>query len=498
MDDNSNKPRGRGHHKRRKKNARARFDRRKNDERHRQQANKENISVLQPSKSMDIIPDSCLLLPRHWQKLSETQYCKVEEGSSGLGEVTASVIIDSDHTWNVYVGDKKVPDTCAVLARFLSSPLTDDKLLDVIKAIENADLCPGNPDEKFISACKDKGGIVRGARGNGDVIASIDNSVVTDHSGKQYQCTVRRVDCDILCEKSSQYPLRCKSCQSFRSTLRSMVSRQSNESDSHISASSHTRYRDLTPAEKDERMKNHRALKVSNQKVKRLQAKVDKLIANEAVYLQNSDAADISHIVTEVSPIVEDTYPLNSPQRVFWDQQKRYNSLKDKRQMRWHPLVIRFALNLKYLSGTAYRAVRQSGMINLPSERTLSDYTHWATPHSGVQLEFIEQFQSLLQEEVPSGQHQCALSMDEMKLKSGLVFNKNTGALSGFVDLGNSNRDMEQAVSGGGNLDESPVSQLAEQVFVFLARAVFKPSLSIPIAHYFSASLKGIITCKQD
>ena len=491
MDDHSNNPCGRGHHKRRKKNARARFDRRKNDERRRQQANKENT---QPSKSTDVIPDSSLLLPRHWQKLSETQYCKVEEGSNGLGEVTASVIIDSDRTWNAYVGDKKVPDTCTVLAKFRSSPLTEDKLTDVIKAIDSASLCPGNPDEKFVSVCKDKGGAVRGARGNGDIIASIDNSTVVDHSGKAYQCTVRRVDCDVLCEKSSQYPLRCQSCQAFRSTLRSMVSRRSNESDSHTSVSSHTRYRDLTSGDKDERMKNlHRALKVSNQKVKRLQAKVDKLITNEAVRLQGNDSADISHIVTELSPIVEDTYALNSPQRIFWDQQKRYNSLKNKQQMRWHPLVIRFALNLKYLSGTAYRAVRQSGMINLPSERTLSDYTHWTTPHTGVQLEFIERFQSLLEEEVPCGQHQCALSMDEMKLKSGLVFNKNTGALSGFVDLGSSNRDMEQAVSGGGDLEESSSGQLTEQVFVFLARAVFKPSLSIPIAHYFSASLKGIV-----
>ena len=32
-------------------------------------------------------------------------------------------------------------------------------------------------------------------------------------------------------------------------------------------------------------------------------------------------------------------------------------------------------------------AICQSGMISLPSERTLSDYTHWATPHNDVQLE---------------------------------------------------------------------------------------------------------------
>ena len=61
-------------------------------------------------------------------------------------------------------------------------------------------------------------------------------------------------------------------------------------------------------------MKNlHRALKVSNQTVKRLQAKVDKLIANQSVCLQDNDAATISHIITEVSPVVEDRFPLNPP-----------------------------------------------------------------------------------------------------------------------------------------------------------------------------------------
>ena len=41
-------------------------------------------------------------------------------------------------------------------SKFQSSPLTDDTLSDIIKAIENADLCPSNPDEKFISVAKIK------------------------------------------------------------------------------------------------------------------------------------------------------------------------------------------------------------------------------------------------------------------------------------------------------------------------------------------------------
>ena len=173
-----------------------------------------------------------------------------------------------------------------------------------------------------------------------------------------------------------------KIMKSFRSTLRSLVNRKSKESD-HTSADSHTRHSDLTSAEKDERIRNILCtFELSKQKVKRLQDKVDKLITEELVHLQNSDTTNIAQTVKEVSLLVEERFPLNSLQRVLWDQQQRYNSLKDKRQMRWHPLVIRFALNLKYLSGTAYRAVHQSGLINLSSERTLSDYTYWTTPHS--------------------------------------------------------------------------------------------------------------------
>ena len=236
-------------------------------------------------------------------------------------------------------------------------------------------------------------------------------------------------------------------------------------------------------------MKNlHQSLKVAKQQVKRLEDKVTKLIEKEGVLLQPDDTADVSNIVTEMQQSVEDSFPLGSPQRIFWEQQRLYNLSKDRRQMRWHPLLIRFALNLKYLSSSAYRAVHQSGIISLPSERTLADYTHWTSPHAGVQLEFIEEFIAMLESDCPHGQHHCALSMDEMKIKSGLVFNKHTGSLTGFVDLGSANQDLVRAVSGE---DQNTNATLAEQVFVFMARAVFKPSLTMPVAHYFSSNLKG-------
>ena len=82
-------------------------------------------------------------------------------------------------------------------------------------------------------------------------------------------------------------------------------------------------------------------------------------------------------------------------------------------------------------------------MIDL--QNALSNYTHWTTPHTGVQLEFIERFQLLLGEEVPCGQHQCTLSMDEMKLKSGTCLQQEHWCSLGLC-RSRQLCDMEQAV----------------------------------------------------
>ena len=121
----------------------------------------------------------------------------------------------------------------------------------------------------------------------------------------------------------------------------------------------------------------------------------------------------------------------DSPQKTFWEQQTKYNALKNKKQMRWHHLVLRFALNLcQHLHTELYS-----------KECTLADYTHWTTPYSGVQLEFVERYSSML-EDVPCGHRHSALSMDETKIKSEFVFNKSNGTLVGFIDFGSVNHDL--------------------------------------------------------
>ena len=154
-----------------------------------------------------------------------------------------------------------------------------------------------------------------------------------------------------------------------------------------------------------------------------MEAKAEKIVERDAIDLLPRDTEDVSAIFNELNQSVQDDFPEDSPQRVFWNQQKKYHAQpKGQETDQMAPLGDSLALNLKYLSTSGYRAVLQSGLISLPSERTLSDYTHWTKPNSGVQLEFVGEFKNRLETEVPSKNCHCAISVDEMKIKSSLVF----------------------------------------------------------------------------
>ena len=492
---------GRGQHKRRKKGARRNFFRVKNCERKRQEANLEQRRKCDAEKENqgaltfeDLKKDMIKIdVPDQWVMFSSEcniQWSKIDITHNGLREPVISVLLQHDFSWRVHAYGKIVPQNSAILSIYSPALQSPDIMKNLIERLHRAKLCPGNPDEHFVTLCEKKGGTIDGNRGP---VAYIDKVPVMGSDGQNYPCTVRRVECELLCQRSSDNPARCQYCQSHRPVLRKAISRNSNSSAS-TAASSHTNYIHLTPAEKNERMRNlQQSLKISKYQRKRLESRLEQRIEKESIALQPQDNADLVQVVREVAPLVEERFSENSAQRIFWQQQEVYNKLQNKRSMRWHPLVLRFALNLKYMSTSAYRAVRESGIINLPSERTLYDYTHWSSPHSGVQLEYIQELHGLLSESLPPHQHHCALSMDEMKIKSGLVFSKHSGRLVGFVDLG-VNEDIEKVVTGEQDEPKSE-KQLASQTFVLMARSIFKPSLSVTIAHYFSCNLKGMCAC---
>ena len=171
----------------------------------------------------------------------------------------------------------------------------------------------------------------------------------------------------MLCQpvSSGERAMRCNHCKRFRAHLRVKRSRRSNSDlSSAVADDSHTNYSDLTKDELIDRLKN---VQKSRKAIRSRCAKLAReLIKKDGVKVTDDDESDIQALIDKVAPDVEEKYGEDSPQSIFWHEQRKYNSLKNKRQMRWHPLVVRFAL---YSSRVAYRTATSSGFLVLPSER---------------------------------------------------------------------------------------------------------------------------------
>ena len=130
-------------------------------------------------------------------------------------------------------------------------------------------------------------------------------------------------------------------------------------------------------------------------------------------------------------------YPEDSFQYIFWKQQKESLAKKGKSRngIRWHPLMIKWCIYLRHQSSKAYDTLRDSSCISLPSQRTLRDYSNAVKAGAGFSAEVDQQLiEASRLCTSPSYHCYVALLIDE--IKEDLVYNKHSGKLIGFVDVG--------------------------------------------------------------
>ena len=127
-----------------------------------------------------------------------------------------------------------------------------------------------------------------------------------------------------------------------------------------------------------------------------LRQKIDTASHNAHVVVDETLDEDIWSMASESSVIVNQQYPEGSFERVFWEQQQKAASLGDSRLMRWHPLFIKWCLYLCHLSGKAYDMLRDSKCIQLPSQRTLRDYTHYSSVTIGFSPDIDQQLRAMI------------------------------------------------------------------------------------------------------
>ncbi len=121
--------------------------------------------------------------------------------------------------------------------------------------------------------------------------------------------------------------------------------------------------------------------------------------------------------------------------------------------------MIRFCLLLHAKSPAAYKELRDSSVLVLPSQRTLQDYRNFFKPKPGFNSENIERLKDLCSDHTGI-QRYVVLSLDEIKIQSTLVFDKRSNELIGFVDLADE------------HVNEASGDELATHALVFLIRGV--------------------------
>jgi hypothetical protein len=223
-------------------------------------------------------------------------------------------------------------------------------------------------------------------------------------------------------------------------------------------------------------------------KIELLEEKVKRLTEASGVVVDKEMHDDLTSIMDEMTEEVENKFDENSFERVFWNQQLQAKQVKDHRQMRWHPALIKWCLSLKMLSSSSYRALRSSGILVLPSERTLRDYTHWMKSDPGfsdsVDRELVKEAKI---DHVADFQKHVCLVFDEVRIKEDLVYDKHSLKIIGFVDLGNvSNQLLRLQRLETGRMEQC----IAKHMLVFMMRNLFS-KLEFPYAQFPCSSLSA-------
>ena len=143
------------------------------------------------------------------------------------------------------------------------------------------------------------------------------------------------------------------------------------------------------PAGKITNLRNK--VRTSREEIKKLRERIKEASKRFGETIDDGFHSDLISIMKKNQTPINEAYPEGSFARLFWEEQFKAGSVVDARQMRWHPAMIKWCLNLLLMSGSSYRAMRSSGFKKLPSERTLHDYTNYFEIKPGFQDEVDEQ-----------------------------------------------------------------------------------------------------------
>ena len=154
--------------------------------------------------------------------------------------------------------------------------------------------------------------------------------------------------------------------------------------------------------------------------------------------------------------------------KLFWEEQQKYLTTSPK-GIRYHPLIIRYCLGLTAKSSDTYDEIRfdpkiNTGFVFLPTRRRLRDYKNYIRSQQSSNKDVIHELKNAV-ENFTSIERFVIILMDEMKVQENLIWDKHSGDIIVYVDLG----DKEL------NLATLKSDYIASHMLVFLVRSIVNP-----------------------
>ena len=101
-----------------------------------------------------------------------------------------------------------------------------------------------------------------------------------------------------------------------------------------------------------------------------LKARIRALTEQSGVMVDGGLQEDLEAIMKEMTEQVHEDFNQDSFCRVFWEQQLHALETTDRQQLRWHPALIKWCLDLKLRSSSSYRVLHESGVLVFPQRES--------------------------------------------------------------------------------------------------------------------------------
>lgn len=222
--------------------------------------------------------------------------------------------------------------------------------------------------------------------------------------------TVRSRKCDLLIDTGAI----CESCRYAQTLLRKKEDRAKKSKVAPMKANNPLKMgREALKDALKEKRKHSRSVEQNLRKFRQtLESECESVKVNDAMHDSLKSVID------------QQVSSLNNPMtRLFWEEQVKAFQCKGKQGMRWHPMMIRLAILLHSRSPAAYDTLRQTGVLRLPGDSTLQDYTNVFRPSVGFTKATLDAVKEATKG-FADNQRFVALLHDEMTIKADVVFDQ--------------------------------------------------------------------------